>query len=239
MDDEAAIISMLASHNRADNSLNMAFGEIIVKAGLRGSSGHVWPPGLSLPTWTLNTCGDHARPRTSTHNSLHLSLVPIKVNTKALLQGAAMRAEAAPGGSDVGLLPRRALSASPAPQSPPPSTRCPPQLPHPSPLPPNFPRLLTPRRSHCHPTAASLLFFFFTPPPFFASSFSAFGPFPTQHSSIFWEESSPPDGHLPFFLLSVLVLSSVFRSSFSPPPHPLWQLIFTHWTQTSAAFCPA
>ena len=38
---------------QADNLLYLAFGEIIVKAlraGLYGSSGHMWPLGLSLPT---------------------------------------------------------------------------------------------------------------------------------------------------------------------------------------------
>lgn len=93
--------------------------------------------------------------RTSTHNSLHLSFIPIKVNTKLCFKapqlGRRQRRTALMKGYYPGRM-MRALSASPEPQSPLPSTRCPPQLPHPSPLPPNFPRQLTPRS----------FFFFFT-----------------------------------------------------------------------------
>lgn len=41
--------------NQTDNLLNLAFGEITVKTlrtGLNRSLGHMWPPGLSLPTST-------------------------------------------------------------------------------------------------------------------------------------------------------------------------------------------
>ena len=39
--------------NQVDNPLHLAFGEIIVKAlraGLNSSTSNMWPPGLSLPT---------------------------------------------------------------------------------------------------------------------------------------------------------------------------------------------
>ena len=39
--------------SKADNLYNLPFGEMIVKAGLNSSSGHMWPPGLSLPTFGL------------------------------------------------------------------------------------------------------------------------------------------------------------------------------------------
>lgn len=73
---------------------------------------------------------------------LHLGFIPIKVNTQLCLKAAPLGPRpSAAAGSDEGLLPgrmRRALSASPAPQSAP-SARCPAPLPHPSPLLPNVP----------------------------------------------------------------------------------------------------
>lgn len=41
------------STNQAENPLDLAFGDIIVKAlwaRINSSSGHMWPPDLSLPT---------------------------------------------------------------------------------------------------------------------------------------------------------------------------------------------
>ena len=40
--------------NQSGNLLNLAFGEMKVKAGLNRSSGHMWSPGISLPTTDLN-----------------------------------------------------------------------------------------------------------------------------------------------------------------------------------------
>ena len=46
--------------NPVDNLLYLTFGEIIgmaLRAGLNSSSGHMWPPGLSLPTSVLGRLG--------------------------------------------------------------------------------------------------------------------------------------------------------------------------------------